>query len=152
MAMIRAAVPADAADIAQVHLLARRARMPYLPQVHTDDEVRTYFADTVLVTDLVLVAEVDGEIVGFAAVAGDSLEHLYVRPGHLRTGVGSALLDRVKELRPDGLRLFVFQRNEEARAFYRRHDFVPSSFHSGAENEEHEPDLIMRWSGAGARA
>lgn len=143
--LIRGATAADAAEIADVHLISRRARMPYLPDLHSAADVRTYFATSVLPSSTVLVATSGERIIGFAAVSGDSLDHLYVRPEHLRTGVGSRLLEQVKLVSPKGLRLYVFQRNHQARAFYRRHGFVVSSFASGQDNEEKEPDLVMSW-------
>ncbi len=142
---IRFADPADAAEIADVHLRSRRARLPYLPELHTDEDVRAHFASVVLPSCSVVVAVAQDRIVGFAAVAAGSVEHLYVDPDHLRSGIGSALLLRAKQISPDGLALWVFQRNDDARAFYRRHGFVATSFHSGTGNEENEPDLVMTW-------
>ncbi len=131
--------------IADIHLAAIAAELPYLPTTHTDSETRTWFRDTVLPNSEVLVALDEGEIQGFAAVADGRLDHLYVRPDRLRRGIGTALIDAAKELSPQGLRLFVFQRNDAARAFYRRHGFTVVSFGSGNGNEEREPDLTMVW-------
>jgi ribosomal protein S18 acetylase RimI-like enzyme len=144
---IRGAGPADAFEIADLHIRSRRARLPYLPELHTDENVRSYFTSVVLPSCSVLVAVLAGRIVGFAAVADGDLEHLYIDPDHLRTGIGSALLAQVKVISPGGLVLHVFQRNDDARSFYRRHGFLASSFHSGTGNEENEPDMVMTWAG-----
>ena len=142
---IRRASAGDGATVAEIYLAAIRSELPYLHLVHTDVQVRAWFQDYVLPTRRVLLAIAGDEIVGFAAVDQGHLDHLYLRPDRLRSGVGSALLDAAKGHSPQGLELFVFQRNAAARAFYRRHGFVPVAYGSGAANEEHEPDLRMRW-------
>jgi ribosomal protein S18 acetylase RimI-like enzyme len=142
---VRQAYPDEGPLIADIHLAAIAAELPYLPKVHTDSETSSWFSNTVLPNSQVLVALDGVEIQGFAAVAGARLDHLYVRPDRLRRGIGTALLDAAKELSPQGLRLFVFQRNDAARAFYRRHGFAVMSFGSGDGNEEREPDLTMAW-------
>ena len=79
------------------------------------------------------------------------MEHLYVRPDAQRTGIGTALIEAAKERRPAGLRLWVFQRNEAARAFYARHDFTEVELTDGAGNEEREPDVLLAWTGRRGR-
>jgi ribosomal protein S18 acetylase RimI-like enzyme len=87
----------------------------------------------------------DGRVVGFAALDGELLGHLYVHPDAQRQGIGSALLVRAKEVRPDGLRLWVFQRNTGARAFYERYGFRVVRLTDGSANEEREPDALYEW-------
>jgi hypothetical protein len=43
------------------------------------------------------------------------------------------------------LRLWVFQQNAGARAFYERRGFKLVRFTDGAGNEEHEPDALYEW-------
>lgn len=43
------------------------------------------------------VAEVDGQVVGFASVARDVLELIYVHPDWMRQGIGSKLMDACKD-------------------------------------------------------
>ncbi len=143
--IIRPAQPGEGEIVADIHLSAIAAELPYLRRIHTDAETRSWFSNSVLPNSDVLVAVEDGRIQGFAAVSDGQLDHLYVRPDQLRRGIGAALLAAAKDIAPHGLRLFVFQRNEAARAFYRRHDFRAVAFGSGAANEEQEPDLTMRW-------
>lgn len=38
-----------------------------------------------------------GELLGFASLDGDELDQLYLRPDTVRQGVGTRLLERVKE-------------------------------------------------------
>ena len=44
------------------------------------------------------------------------------------------------------LRLWTFQRNTDAIRFYESHGFKLVRETSGADNEEHEPDALYRWS------
>jgi ribosomal protein S18 acetylase RimI-like enzyme len=85
-----------------------------------------------------LVAERAGEIVGWAAYGpyrdgeirtGDAeLYALYTRPGHLGTGVGTALLresaGRCAGAGHRSLFLWVLKENARARRFYARHGFT----------------------------
>jgi GNAT superfamily N-acetyltransferase len=60
------------------------------------------------------------------------------------SGVGTALLDWAKELRPEGLRLTTFESNVGARRFYDRHGFRVVGGTDG-DNEEGAPDLHLAW-------
>lgn len=143
--LIRPARPADADGIAEVHLAARWAALPYLPELHTDDETRAWFAGGVLPTQTVRVAEFAERVVGFVALHGGSLEHLYVLPGEQGRGTGSRLLEQAKALSPNGLSLWTFQRNTRARTFYQHRGFIAVDFGDGSGNEEGEPDVRYRW-------
>ena len=75
------------------------------------------------------------------------LEKLYVDPEAQNRGVGTALLDQAKALRPGGFVLWVFQKNTGAIRFYERHGFDLVKLTDGAENMEREPDALYRWNG-----
>ncbi len=151
-AIVRPATAADALEIAEVFLAARRDALPYLPNLHSDDETRHWIADVVLRHSEVWVAELDGVIAGFLSVAGDHLDHLYVRPTYYRQGIGDRLLTKAKEISPQRLQLFTFQRNGRARVFYETRGFVPIDFNDGSRNEEGEPDVLYEWVGSASRA
>lgn len=143
---IRRAVEADTAAIAHVHLTSRSVTMPYLPpQKRGHEEVTRWFRDVVLKRCRIWVAVRDAEVVGYAALDGDVLEHLYLRPEFRRLGIGTLLLDEVRRHSPDGVSLHVFQQNADARAFYERHGFTVFDTTDGERNMEHLPDMTLRW-------
>jgi GNAT superfamily N-acetyltransferase len=141
---IRRGRPGDARAITNVFLTAR-ARMTYLPRIRTSREVRIWITDVLPHTHEIWVAEVDGRVVGFAALTDEWLGHLYIAPAAQRRGLGTALLDVAKQARPDGLKLYVFQANTGARRFYERHGFTVRTFTDGQDNEENEPDVVYTW-------
>lgn len=120
--------------------------VPAMPEVHLP-----LVAGHIAKHDEVWVAEEAGRILGFLAIdrsegyGEDLLAKLYVDPGAQNRGVGTALLDKAKALRPDGLVLWVFQRNEGARRFYERHGFRLVKLTDGADNMEREPDALYAW-------
>ncbi len=87
----------------------------------------------------------DGRVVGFLALDGDELDQLYLMPGHYRQGIGSRLVAMAKQESPGRLRLFTFQRNARARAFYEAHGFRIVDLNDGSRNEECEPDVRYEW-------
>jgi GNAT superfamily N-acetyltransferase len=145
---LRPAEPKDADAIADVFLAARKASMPYLPDLHSDEETRGWVRDLVLARDEVWVAAVGDRIDGFLALNGDVLDHLYVAPRLHGSGIGSALFAKAKQLRPQGFRLWVFQRNMQARGFYEARGMRVVEFTDGSRNEEREPDALYEWAPA----
>jgi GNAT superfamily N-acetyltransferase len=115
------------------------ALLDFLPQLHTHDESIAFFARCVGAGDAYLLGR------GFANLEGDWLTHLYVHPDEIGTGVGHALFEYVKTLRPKGFRFWVFQQNERARRFYEAHGAVAVEFTDGSGNEEKTPDVMYRW-------
>jgi ribosomal protein S18 acetylase RimI-like enzyme len=128
-----------------VHLDSRREAMPWLPVLHSREETIAYFAGHVLVHEEVLVAEVNELVVGFMALEGDHVDHLYIAPAYQDRGIGDTLLAIAKELRPSGLTLWTFQRSARARRFYEARGFAASEFTDGSRNEEREPDVLYAW-------
>ena len=120
--------------------------MPYLPpRKRSDEAVVAWVRDVVLVESAVWVAEEDGRIVGYAALEGDMLDSLYLLADARRRGIGTRLLREVQAATPGELRLHVFQRNTDARAFYTHHGFTVVDMSDGSRNMENEPDMTMRW-------
>lgn len=126
---IRAERPADHGHIRDVVAAA----------FASDDEadlVERIRASPEYVTEMALVAEVDGEIVGHVMVSGTSLRHghgdrtimmlapLAVRPDHQRSGVGAALVEAVVAIAEQrGEPLVVL---EGSPGYYGRLEFEPA--------------------------
>ena len=153
---LRPAQPADAPAVAQVLIDTRAALMPYAPSAHDDDDVRGWVAGTLLAgtagseVTAVTLAEVDGAIAGVLATShhedgADWIEQLMVRPEQGGAGVGAALLAHALVTTARPLRLWTFQPNLHARAFYERHAFVAVKFTDG-DNEEGVPDVMYELS------
>lgn len=131
--------------------------MWFVPQaLHTEDEDRRWMRE-VFVRQLVLVAEAgpdaDGgdpttggsRLVGFLTVADGTIHNLYVLPGYQGQGIGHALIEMAKESSAGQLRLWVFEPNEGAIRFYRRHGFTTLRRTDGRDNEEKVADRLMVW-------
>lgn len=143
---IRPAQTTDAPDIAAVHQASRRVTMPYLPpQRRSHEEVTRWIREIVLPQSHTLVALRGPELLGYAAVQGELLDQLYLRPDVLRSGIGTRLLTEAQRHRPDGLTLHVFQLNTDARAFYAHHGFRVVATDDGSGNMENLPALTLRW-------
>jgi GNAT superfamily N-acetyltransferase len=144
--------PAREEEIEPLTSLFIRARnqMEYLPLV--PDEAADPIAARIAEHDEVWVAEKDGRLLGFIGIEHSTnlgapvLEKLYVEPAEQNRGVGSALLEKAKELSPHELYLWVFQQNP-ARRLYERSGFELVKLTDGAENMEREPDALYRWNG-----
>ena len=136
--MIRRATPGDVDAIAE--LFERSfGTLTFLPVLHTLDEHRAWFA--LVVADQEVWVWDDGGVLGFAALDDSTLSYLYVEPEAIGTGIGSALYRHVLARRPD-LTFWVFQQNERARRFYKRHGAQAIRFTDGEGNEEKTPDVL----------
>lgn len=141
--MIRRAGAADATAIAALFRCSS-GTLTFLPTLHTPTEDRQHFRRVVAEQE-VWIAEEDGRMLGFAALADSMLSYLYVEPDAHGHGIGSALLELAKERRPNGFRLWIFQQNERARPFYERHGCRLLELTDGATNEERQPDALYEW-------
>ena len=63
-----------------------------------------------------------GEVVGFAGVAGDSLDMLFLHPSTIGTGAGKALIRYAIDVK-GVTRVDVNEQNEQARGFYEHFGF-----------------------------
>jgi GNAT superfamily N-acetyltransferase len=149
---IRRGIPADARAAADLWLRARNAALGVIPApVHSDDDVRAWFASHVLPECELWVAEDEaGSLAGIMVLSGPWLDQLYVEPTMTGRGIGAELLRLAKRERPQGLRLWTFASNTAAQRFYERHRFVEAERTDG-DNEEGAPDILYVWNGQGAR-
>ena len=144
---LRPATAEDAEALTAVHLASRKGATPPMPpSVHPDEDALPWVTGW-LAANEVWIAEVDGTPVGYASMTPSWLDGLFVVPDHAGRGVGTLLLDVVKSLRPAGFALWVFESNEPARRFYRRHGLIELETTDGTGNEEQAPDVRMAWPG-----
>jgi GNAT superfamily N-acetyltransferase len=145
--LLREARKSDGPAIAALFTASRRDALPYLPELHTDEDTLDHFSNVVPKRCAVWVAEEGDRLIGFMAwnAATEHLDHLYLMPGNYRRGIGTELLSKAKTLSRGKVQLFAFQRNTRARAFYEHHGFKAILFGDGTENEEREPDVLYEW-------
>lgn len=134
---IRRARLADALGMAMVHHAAVHAALPgiydrairdnWAPPVSLERAERLYREGEAEGGDTI-VAEVDGEIVGFCLVyaqAGD-LSACYVAPEHVRRGIGRALYRAAEDLvAATGRNDITVRSSRNAEPFYRSLGFTP---------------------------
>ena len=82
------------------------------------------------------------QIDGFIGLTENHIEGIFVAKAARSKGIGKALLDHVKPLKPS-LTLSVYQKNERALAFYRREQFIVQS--EGIDEDTNEADIQMLW-------
>jgi GNAT superfamily N-acetyltransferase len=106
--------------------LQRRASLElpeYRDQLIADPEA-IYLPEAQIANGQVIVAELDHEIAGFAAVVGGELDGLFVEPDLWGRGIGRALAEAAThEARRRGLALTVIA-NPRARRFYEHCGFA----------------------------
>jgi GNAT superfamily N-acetyltransferase len=122
------------------------ASYPYCAehQRHSLSDAIAVFRGRILVQCEIWVAESLGSLLGLIALRQPWIDQFAVFPERHRQGVGIALLGKARERSPRELRLYTFQRNEPARAFYERHGFLPVAF-GVSPAPESEPDVEYRW-------
>ena len=110
---------------------------------HPIEAQRQYLVDVLAPNNTLRVAFLEGRMVGFIAATPRSIAQLYVRKGYHRQGIGSMLLEWAKRQSSGSLRLFTFQRNTVARAFYEANGFRIVG--RGFERTWQLDDLTYQW-------
>ena len=114
---LRLARPEDHNELEELQRRASLELPEYRDQLilHPD---AIYLPEAQIANGQVVVAELGGEIAGFAAVVGGELDGLFVEPDLWGHGIGRALVDAAThEARKKGLALKVIA-NPRARRFY----------------------------------
>jgi ribosomal protein S18 acetylase RimI-like enzyme len=122
---------------------------PYVAehQKHTLQDARVFFRSHIVPECQIWLAQSSRAIAGMLALEAPWIRHLAVFPEFQRNGIGTALLGAARAGSPGELRLYTFQRNAPARAFYERHGFVAVAF-GVSPDPESEPDVEYRWTPA----
>lgn len=132
MLAIRPYRPEDFPGIERVHDRARRVELRYagLEDAFLPLRIAAEREDLFAYPGL-FVAELGGEIAGFAACTQEELAWLYVDPAHARKGVGRALAEHALQRFPGIRRVEVLSGNAPAQALYARLGFVTAATERG---------------------
>ena len=147
-ALIRAYTENDFDAVTRLWRVAREVAFPDFQREkgHTFEEDCNYFRNVILQNNDVWVMDVDGQVAGFMAIAGDFVDQLYIHPDFQRHGLGRELLDFAKRSSPEHVWLFTLQINTNGRAFYEKNGFVAEKFGISPAPES-EPDVEYHWRG-----
>jgi ribosomal protein S18 acetylase RimI-like enzyme len=158
--MIRAAVPADAARLAEfaartfhetfVDSTPPEDMRAFLAKTYNEAEQASEIADPGIVT---FVYEVDGELAAFAQLKLEDdpsrieLGRLYVDRTQHGRGIAHAMmqrcLDEAAARGAETIWLGVWEHNERAKAFYRKHGFVATGEHVFIVGSDVQTDQVM---------
>jgi chorismate mutase/GNAT superfamily N-acetyltransferase len=141
--------PGSAADLDAVHevFVAASAGPGQPEERRTPEQVRAWITGLLDRGQQLWVAVRGEEVLGFVTVEDSWVPLLFVHPTRPGRGVGAALIDLVKALRPHGFGLRVHQSNERARSFYRRHGLVELERTDGSGYTDGSPDVQLAWLG-----
>ena len=90
----------------------------------------------------VYVCESGGIIKGFIGLDGDYIAGIFVDKPYRSKGIGTALLNFVKEIR-NRLVLSVYEKNKSAVRFYEKSDFIIES--TGTDSDTLQTEYTMLW-------
>ncbi len=140
----------DLRDVHEVFVAATTAASAtseHPPETRSADEVLDWIESLLDRPGELWLACRNEVVLGFFLLRGSWISLIFVHPERPAPGVGAALLDLVKALRPDGFGLRVYQANTRAREFYRRHGLVELESTDGSSYNDGQPDLQMAWLG-----
>ena len=137
--------PEHANQAADLHRVAGALIPGYDTSLHSLAEYRTFYRDEVMLKDELWGVFEKNRLQGLIALLPGWIDHLYVNPAVHRSGIGSALVRFAQEQQAE-LRLYTFQSNTNARAFYEKHGFLIEELTDGERNEEKMPDITYCWS------
>jgi putative acetyltransferase len=106
---------------------------------------RARWRDELVPVAAIVIAEVEGVMIGFATVDARTLylDQIVVAPEHWGSGAGAALIGEAKRLSPHGLDLDVNTDNARAIGFYGKQNFVISG--AGVNPISGKPVHRMSW-------
>ncbi|NMG20899.1 GNAT family N-acetyltransferase [Brasilonema bromeliae] len=145
MVRIRLYEPKDLEDIVQLWYRTWHQTFPNIQHPQPYSAWKSRFLDEFAVQGEVWVAEVEHHIVGFVVVIKEEqyLSQIFVNTEYQNCGVGSALLNKAKEICPQGLMLQTLQQNIRACVFYEKHGFKAGKISVNKINGQ--PNIEYHW-------
>jgi GNAT superfamily N-acetyltransferase len=135
---LRLAKPEEHDELEELQRRASLELPEYRDQLIANPDA-IYLPEGQIANGQVIVAEIGGDIVGFAAVVGGELDGLFVEPDLWGGGIGRLLVDAAThEARRRGLALTVIA-NPRARRFYEHCGFTAE----GTEQTRFGPGIRM---------
>ena len=133
--MIRKQQEKDIDEIINICYKASGLAHPFLK---TDfvEQVKKDLRDVYLPNAATWVYEDNHSVVGFISMLGNEIGGLFVLPDYHFKGIGTSLVDFVKEFYPE-LEVEVFEKNAIGRAFYEKYGFVQTKryFHTESNSD-----------------
>ena len=133
--IVRAFEPSDESAVVHVWQRAGAAAYAGWTTPFTLEQTAAVFRRSVLGRCRIWVGAAGEEVVAFIAIAGSSIERLYVDPAHWRQGWGTRLVELAKELCPDGLEVDTDPDSEAASGVYERCGFRAVRYYTGGPGE-----------------
>lgn len=135
MSLIRKREEKDENAIVDVWFEASNLAHSFLASDYVEKEKRD-LREVYLPNAETWVYEDDNTVVGFISMLGNEIGGLFVLPSHHTKGIGTSLVNFVKE-RYGELELEVFEENQIGRAFYQKYGFkqIKSYHHTESKCE-----------------
>ena len=111
------------------------------------ERFRKILSEHILPNAKIWTAKKDGKLAGFLALEENFIDQLYIYAEFQNRGLGGFFVEQSKKIFPDFLELYTFDSNENAVAFYEKHDF--KIIERGIAPDEKMPDVKMQWKSAG---
>lgn len=147
--LLRSPIASDAPAIADVWWTGwNDGHLGHVPDELVAARTKASFDERVAqrIDEQTVVAEIDGDVCGFAMVIDDEVEQVYVRSDHRGSGVASALLRAAADLvRANGhgvAWLAVVAGNVRARRFYEREGWVDEGPFEHAAPDADQPIIV----------
>lgn len=138
--MIRRLENRDLEQTAKIWLDTNREAHDFIPGSYWENHY--LMVKEMLLQAEVYVYETEQEIRGFVGLDDTYIAGIFVRSKDQSLGIGTQLLDFVKE-RKEELSLRVYQKNEKAIRFYQREAFQVQE--EGIDEDTKEKEYLMIW-------
>ena len=122
MLRLREATADDVAIVEHILSTSRSEFLPYAKSPYSPDEIRQWIASCLIPSGNVVLAQLEGEDVGVLATSVTEgvgwIDQLYILPGYVGRGIGTALLRHAQKQLPGSVCLWTFQQNQRRHTFF----------------------------------